>query len=262
MVADMTAETAPEARSIVRWMTAFVDRPTERVEDGARFWQRVLGSQRSPSRGDRDEFATLLPPDGDAFVRVQQVIDGGGVHLDLHVDDVAEASTIAVALGATTVADHGYRVMRSPGGMEFCLVPHHGEETRPASVEISQDRWRLDQMAIDVPSGSFETEVTFWSALTCWPAVAGNRAEFAVLTRPPNMPLRLLLQRLGDGNHGRRATAHLDVASGRDRHRAVALFEQWGATVVVTHERWTTMRDPSGFPFCVTERSPDSGLLE
>jgi hypothetical protein len=51
------------------------------------FWREVTGSALSPFRGVAAEFATLLPPDGDAYLRVQRVKDDpGGHHLDLHAD--------------------------------------------------------------------------------------------------------------------------------------------------------------------------------
>ena len=58
----------------------------------------------SPSRGENGEFATLMPPDGDDFLRVQRLADGPSrIHLDLHVDDPSTAAERAVGLGAKVV---------------------------------------------------------------------------------------------------------------------------------------------------------------
>ncbi len=89
----------------VRWLTAFIDRPGENFDETVRFWASVTGSSMSPTRGEHDEFATLIPPDGDAYLRVQRVAEGpGGSHLDVHVDDIA-SSTAACDRPRGTRAD-------------------------------------------------------------------------------------------------------------------------------------------------------------
>jgi len=87
------------------WLTVFLDFPADAFGVGVAFWREVTGYRLSPSRGAAGEFATLLPPSGDAYLRVQRLLDGGGrCHLDLHVDTasepLAEAAGRAVALGA------------------------------------------------------------------------------------------------------------------------------------------------------------------
>ncbi len=73
----------------VHWLTAFIDHPTAGSDSVVRFWQVATGSAVSARRGDRGQFATLLPPDGDSYLRVQETDDGSaGIHIDLHVDDV------------------------------------------------------------------------------------------------------------------------------------------------------------------------------
>ena len=89
----------------VRWLTVFLDFPAASFGAGVAFWREVTGSGLSPRRGAAGEFATLLPADGDAYLRVQRVAGGsGGHHLDLHVDpalaSVEQAAERAVALGA------------------------------------------------------------------------------------------------------------------------------------------------------------------
>ena len=71
----------------MRWLTVFLDFPAGSFQAGVAFWREATGSGVSPFRGVHGGFATLLPPSGDAYLRVQRVIEGGGgCHLDLHVD--------------------------------------------------------------------------------------------------------------------------------------------------------------------------------
>ena len=228
---------------VVRWVTGFQDSPSRVAEP---FWQAVTGSGWSARRGPGGAFATMVPAAGDAYLRVQVVGDGPArVHLDLHVEDVPGQADRAVALGAVVVhAEDGLVVVRSPAGLAFCLVVWQGEAVRPPG-----GRSLVDQVCLDVPVGVFDAEADFWAALTGWPQRAGSRPEFDVLVRPEAMPLRLLLQRLGDGPAG----MHLDLACA-DRVAEVAWHEQLGARVVAVRERWTTLRDPAGRVYCVTDR--------
>ena len=251
----------------VRWLTAFIDIPAPSLERAERFWTSVTGSNMSPKRGEHHEFATLIPSNGDAFLRVQRVLLGtGGIHLDLHVEDIAGASSRAMQLGATAVEDRGHRVMLSPAGLTFCLVGFHGESVRPAPVAIasggtSASTSLVDQVAIDVSSGAFETECRFWSELTGWEVHSGALPEFAVLTRPVGMPLRILLQRLGPDDPATEARAHLDFACGPNVEALAALHRSLGAKLVREEKYWTTLSDPSGFPYCLTRRDPLTGTL-
>ena len=72
------------------WLTAFLDTDETNAPNAERFWCAVTGSTLSARRGQRQEFATLLPPDGDPFLRSQAVVQSspGGLHLDLHIKDV------------------------------------------------------------------------------------------------------------------------------------------------------------------------------
>jgi hypothetical protein len=79
------------------------------------------------------QFATLIPPDGDAYLRVQDIDDGAaGSHLDLHVDDIHASAAEATSGGAQVVGDFGdVIVLRSPAGLVFCVVEHEREHLRP-----------------------------------------------------------------------------------------------------------------------------------
>ena len=126
----------------VRWLTVFLDFPAGSFGAGVAFWREVTGSALSPFRGAAEEFATLLPPSGDAYLRVQRTADGsGGHHLDLHVDpavaSVQQAAEWAVALGANVRhREPGLVISSSPGGFTFCLVRWHGEGTVPGPVQL------------------------------------------------------------------------------------------------------------------------------
>lgn len=86
----------------IRWLTAFIDLSVDRFDVGTRFWQQATRWTMSPRRGERLEFATLLPDEGDAYLRVQQLETGdGGIHLDIHAEDVWQVVPDVQALGPT-----------------------------------------------------------------------------------------------------------------------------------------------------------------
>ena len=168
------------------------------------------------------------------------------IHLDLHVDDVALAAQTALGLGAEQVLDAGYRVMRSPGGFDFCLVPYDGEQ-QPS---------RVDQVCLDVPAPLFDAECDFWAeliGLSLEPSVLG---EFVSLEHRQDLPLRVLLQRLGAEDHRGQVHGHFDVSAGNVRTEVAADHVELGAEMVREHQWWSVMRDPVGQTYCVTRRDP------
>jgi Glyoxalase-like domain len=191
----------------VRWLTVFLDFPAGSFGAGVAFWREVTGSGLSPFRGAAGEFATLLPPSGDAYLRVQRVAGGsGGHHLDLHVDpalaSVEQAAERAVALGAKVLhRELGLVISASPGGFTFCLVRWHGESTVPGPVRLDDaGASRADQFWLDAPAGEVERERSFWTALTGWEGQGGARSA---------QPVRLELRRAGLDD---RVTGHLAFA--------------------------------------------------
>ncbi|MFB7596489.1 VOC family protein [Streptomyces sp. NPDC056160] len=242
----------------MRWTYAFVDRPAEHFGRALRFWAAVTDTRTSGRRGDRGEFATLLPTGAgaDACAKVQAVTGGeGGAHLDLAADDVPGLVAAALRLGAATVAEHeGWAVLRSPAGQPFCVVPWHGESVRPPVVHGS----RLDQVCLDVPPSAHEAEVAFWSGLLDgWETWPGSRPEFHVIEPPAGLPVRVLLQRLDEE---RPASAHLDLACA-DIGATRARHEHLGAAPVADHPHWAVLRDPAGGLYCLTGRDPETGGL-
>jgi hypothetical protein len=244
----------------VFWLTAFLDLPATSFDRGVAFWRAVTGTGLSPARGEYREFATLEPAEGDAFLRVQRVLDGpGGIHLDLHVPDPRAAADLAVGLGGTEVADLGHVVLRSPGGLTFCLVDHPASQRPPPVQWPDGTRSLVDQVCLDIPANAHDAECGFWSALTGWePRPSSVSTDFSSLARPDGMPLRFLLQRLGEPSGPVRA--HLDLAA-EDRAAEVRRHASLGASLLAEHGRWTVLRDPVGAAYCITDRDPATGLL-
>ena len=143
--------------------------------------------------------------------------------------------------------------MESPGGFVFCVVPHAGGGAPPAPVSWPGGRSSVEQLCFDVPPEHADREAGFWAAFTGFTRVPGTPDEFEDLPRPPWSPLRFLVQRLDDD--APRTTAHLDVASD-DREAEVARHVALGARVAYVGRGWTTLTDPVGSTYCVTDRVP------
>ncbi|NYG37073.1 VOC family protein [Janibacter alkaliphilus] len=250
----------------VRWIWLFLHH--EVGEDGYRsaradaawaFWAQQTGQQPSPARGTKGEFTTLVPAEGDGWIKLQRTGSGDGIHLDLVVEDVDAAAEEAVGLGATLVDRYArVRVLRSPGGFVFCFTDWDAEG-RP-SLQLRTGDELVDQACLDIPAPRYADEIAFWSTLTGWEAVQSTRAEFRALRRPESLPVRVLLQRLEDAAVDEPVTGHVDVACD-DRAAATPRWEDAGADVVAQEAFWTVLRDPAGVPFCLTDRDPQTGLL-
>ena len=59
----------------IRWTWLFLDTPRVDAARSWAFWAEVTGWSLSPTRGDHDEFATLQPPRGDAWLKVGSLIE-------------------------------------------------------------------------------------------------------------------------------------------------------------------------------------------
>ncbi|MFE9439249.1 VOC family protein [Streptomyces sp. NPDC006602] len=241
----------------IRWTYAFIDRPAQGLARAREFWTAVTDTRLSDPRGEQGEFATLVPTAGaDACVKIQGVADGsGGAHLDFAVEDVAEFVKSAVECGASMAAEHAsWAVLRSPAGQLFCAGPWNGESVRPPVVRGS----RLDQVCVDVPPSAYDAEAAFWGALLPdWQSLPGSLPEFHVVKPPAGLPIRILLQRLGEE---RPLSAHLDLACADIGHTE-AEHRRLGAELVAHGRHWTVMRDPAGGTYCLTGRDPGTGGL-
>jgi hypothetical protein len=227
----------------VRWLTVFLDFPAGSFGAGVAFWREVTGSTLSPFRGAAEEFATLLPPSGDAYLRVQRTADGsGGHHLDLHVDpavaSVEQAAERAVALGARVRhRSRGLVISASPGGFTFCLVRWHGEGTVPGAVRLDgAGASRADELCLDIPAGTFERERSFWTALTGWEGHDGARS------------VRLGFQPCDDAGP---VTGRLGFSC-TDPERLAARHAAAGARILAVLPHQTEMADPVGRRYLLT----------
>jgi Glyoxalase-like domain len=236
----------------VRWLTIMLDTAQESAEEAEIFWSRITGHPLSPRRGERSEFATYLPPDGDACLKAQRVVQTppGGLHLDVHTDDIRAFAAHAEALGASTsYHDAGYVVCGSPGGMTFCVVSHHAGAV-PAPATWPGGRSAVDQVCLDIPASRFDDECGFWSDLTGWELFDSEPDdEFRRLRRPEDVAIQVLLQRLDDDQPV--VTGHVDLGSDdylaeAERHRAL------GAREIRRTPHWVTFLDPAGRAYCVT----------
>jgi hypothetical protein len=237
------------------WLEAFLDFPGDTYERGATFWSSVTGYPRGPQRGPEGQFATLVPPDGLDYLRLQRLADGPRVHLDLHVDDPAAAAAEAERLGATVAPSpfDEVAIMRSPGGFVFCFVPEGGG-ARPAPRKWPDGhRSYVDQVCLDVPPSRYDAEMDFWSGVTGWSRTDPEPgSEFGRLTPGQDQPLQLLVQRLDVEQDS--VVAHLDWAT-TDREAEIEEHVAAGAEVRGRFEGWTVMRDPAGMTYCITGRT-------
>lgn len=236
----------------IRWVTAFVDRPAAGFDATQEFWRRVTDTTMSPTRGVHDEFATFVPPDGDAHLKIQRVADGpGGTHLDVHTDRSRRLADRAIDLGATELDAFGdVVVLRSPGGFVFCTVPVRvAGDVSPPTGEPGH-RTVIREVVLDAPSGRFDAEYAFWSALTGWTPRPVTDPVYASFDRGAGLPLRLVVQRRGDD--GGVVAGHLDVRCD-DLATTVADHVALGARPIAEHDGWTVLADPSGHPYCVID---------
>jgi hypothetical protein len=251
---------------VVFWISALLDHPAAEFDAAVAFWSAVTGYAASPEVGDDGEYVTLVPPDGDEYLRLQRLGEGAGrVHLDLHVEDLEGTAAGAVAAGAVVLdrpaAYGGYVVLQSPGGLVCCLVTDPAGRVPPAAAWPGVRRSRVYQVCIDIPGDRYGAEQAFWAGLLGGaPEPSARRPEFAWLSSPgsTDRALSVLVQRLDrdDGAMG----VHLDLgthdrAAETDRHVAL------GACVVSVEEFWTVLRDPTGTAYCITDRDPQTGLL-
>lgn len=244
---------------MVRWLAVFADVPRGRADAAVRFWAAITATGAQSARGRRREFVPLTRPGDDPYLWVQKLGHGsgdGGWHLDLFTSDPVSAAGVAVSLGAQRVrAEADLLTLTTPAGQPFCLVNgKEGQRRAKPRQWPGGHRSLLDQICLDLPALVYEEESRFWSVLTGWEHRRADLSEFSSLTGPPQMPLRILLQRLGAADTGP-ARAHVDfccddVAAERARHEAL------GATTERTAEHWVTLCDPVGLQYCITDRTP------
>jgi hypothetical protein len=244
---------------VIRWLWAFVDRPSGRFDEAAEFWCAVTDTTLSARRRERGGFATFLPADdADPWLKLQGVHEGGGAHLDIDVDDVDAVTHAALEEhGATLVRREGVdlSVLRTPGGQLFCVTRWEGHSRRATSAAAGL----VDQLCFDIAPEHYERELAFWSGFTSWPLDESRSAEFTRLAVPRELPIHILLQRRE--SRGTAPGAHLDLACGTEIARIRARHEELGARWVADGRHWQVLRDPAGGLYCLTERDPRTGRL-
>jgi predicted enzyme related to lactoylglutathione lyase len=246
----------------ISWLSVFADVPMARLDAALTFWTGVTGWSAGEPAGQHGEYLPLVPSDGDRYFWLQRVDrQVGGWHLDLHVPDVEAAARAAQAAGAGVLrSGSDLAVLATPAGQPFCLVADDalGARRRPGSATWPAGRSVIDQLCLDIPASSFAAECRFWSDLTGWPLLGNTRDadEFARVAVPERLPVQLLFQRLG-ADDGGGSRAHADLAAD-DRGAEVGRHEQLGAELIRRTAGWTTLRDPAGLLYCVTDRTPGS----
>lgn len=239
-----------------RWLTVFIDFAAGEFDAGTQFWSAITGYELSDSRGEHAEFATLVPPAGDAYLRVQRLGEGfTRLHLDVHVDDPRAVAGRAVGLGAEIVdaSQPGHVVLHSPAGVVFCLVAAFTGTVPPAAGWPRGQHSRLDQLCLDVPQAEYDAEVEFWQALLGgeWKV---RRAD-PLATRMADggaLELRLQPSMLAPETNG-----HLHLATD-DRVAEVERLVALGARKRVDRGSWTLLEAVGGLAICVVD-DPDGG---
>jgi hypothetical protein len=109
------------------------------------------------------EFASLVPPDGAAYLHVQSIGGPPRVHLDL-LGDVDRDTTRLEELGATRGPTRDWwQVMSSPAGLPFCLCDERWPHHRPGAASLPDGhRSRVVQLCVDVPVDHYDAELAFW----------------------------------------------------------------------------------------------------
>ena len=244
------------------WLHAVIDQPGTSVGPAGRFWERALGWPLGPGWPDHPELRSFVPPGADPSLHLQHIDGPTRVHLDVEVEDLAAGRAHWLAAGAEVVsdaADAEWWVLRSPGGLLFCLVPGRPHRPQHPVEWPAGHRTRLVQACIDLPPELVDTEVAFWRAgLDEWRWEESVGPEFlGRLHGPEGTPVRLLFQRLDDPTTPT-VQAHLDLGSDdlrreADRHRAIGATELWA------RDGFIALRDPTGMVYCVTANDPGTG---
>ena len=239
------------------WLHAFVDVPADQHATAVAFWSEALGWPASEPWSGHPEFRSFEPPDGRAYVHLQQIGARARVHLDVESDDVDATVGRAVALEAELVAaQDGWQTLQSPGGLPFCVVPA-GQHRPPGPITWpAGHHTRMVQVCIDSPAHVHEAVVQFWRGFLGERWVGSDSPEFAGKWHDDaGSPVQLLFQRLDDPDG--QVRAHLDLGTD-DLEAEVRRLVGLGATDEGRgHGGWWVLRDPVGERFCVTLTSPE-----
>lgn len=238
------------------WLHAVIDVAPHQHASTAEFWERALGWRVGAPWSGHPELRSFEPPQGTAYVHLQEIDSTPRIHLDLESDDPDETVGRAVERGADLVGRYDrWQTLRSPGGLPFCVL-RSSEHDPPEPVTWDDGhRSRMVQVCIDSPRSAHEREVAFWRALLPGRWVSSPDREFAGKWHDDaGSPVQLLFQRLDEPSGPVRA--HFDLGTDQlpaEVHRLVDL----GAEDVGPGRGWHVLRDVAGLLFCVTENSPE-----
>lgn len=105
-----------------RFAGIIIDCDTDNLDTAADFWSSALGYPRAEPDGD-GIYRSLVAPDGETYVEVQQVDHASRVHLDIESDDIDAEAARLEALGARKIGKvKSWWVMEAPTGQRFCVV--------------------------------------------------------------------------------------------------------------------------------------------
>ena len=231
------------------WLTVFLDYPAAEFDAGVGFWGGGTGYALSAARGDGGEFATLVPPAGNDYLKVQRIGDGPTrLHLDVHVTDLWSTAAAAEAAGAELVETPagGHLVLRSPAGFTFCLVTQEAAVVPSAATWPSGHHSRVNQLCLDVPRKCHAREVEFFRGL-----LGGRWSEVdapeTALRPAAGYPIDVRLQ---PAELSPTVTAHLHVVTD-DVDAEVARLSALGARPRASRPGKTILEAPGGTALCV-----------
>lgn len=236
---------------------AVVDAPPEVHPEQARFWERALGWPVGAAWRGHPELRSFEPDAGTGYVHLQLTGSEPRVHLDLEADDPGAVTAAAVAAGARLVGwSDRWQVLRSPGGLPFCVVASAAGGIPPSVAWPDGHRSRLVQVCVDSPADRHEEEVGFWRVLLGGGWEGSASAEFAGTWHDDGAsPLQLLFQRLEEP--GGPVRAHLDLGTDARDAEVRRLLALGADDLGAGHGGWHVLADPAGLPFCVTGHAPD-----
>ena len=239
------------------WLHAVLDLPRDLIPAGGSFWASALGWPVGPPWAGHPELRSFEPPEGEAYVHLQEIDGGARVHLDMEADDLDGTAERAIGLGARRIGrSERWQRLASPGGLPFCVLTARDRAAPQPVAWPGGHRSRMVQVAIDSPADVHEAEVAFWRALLGGRWVDSPAAEFAGKWHDDaGSPIQLLFQRLDDVTGAVRA--HLDHGTDDQQAEVRRLLALGAQDVGGGPGGWHTLRDPAGLSFCVTGNSPD-----
>ena len=101
-----------------------IDVPSTEHDRELAFWSAAIG-QPLGRFDSHPEYHGAILHGQEIGLLIQRLGHGlGGVHLDIHTDDLAAEVARLEELGAERVRQvHGWWILRDPAGLPFCVIP-------------------------------------------------------------------------------------------------------------------------------------------